>query len=154
MASSDRSQSGLHPYRTVRQSAIRGTLFVASRIEKDPRRRRRRFDPHVRLHLWLLNSEAWRSLTAAARALYVQIAARYNGSNNGAMGCSVRNAAEECRISKNIAFRAFKELIQTGFIGLKTPCAFSRKVRHGAPTTGALWFHIPAHHSPRSDRCC
>lgn len=96
------------------------------------RRKRRKWDPHVRLHMWLLRSLAWRSLSAPARAVYVQIASRYNGTNNGMIAFSVRCAASECRISKDTASRAFKELVGVGFIEVKSAGAFSRKVRHAA----------------------
>jgi DNA-binding transcriptional regulator YhcF (GntR family) len=62
----------------------------------------------------------------------VQLASRYNGINNGAIAYSVRDAAKECKLSKNTACRAFHELVQMGFIELKTAGAFSRKVRHAA----------------------
>jgi len=55
---------------------------------------------------------------------------RYYGSNNGQIALSVRDASENCKMSKNTASRAFKELQERGFIELRTPGAFSRKVRH------------------------
>jgi DNA-binding transcriptional regulator YhcF (GntR family) len=82
--------------------------------------------------MWLLRSAAWLSLTAAERAVYVQLASRYNGSNNGKIAFSVRDAAKECRLSKDTAARAFKALESTGFVEIKTPGGFSRKVRHAA----------------------
>ena len=93
---------------------------------------RRKWEAHVRLHIWLLRTAAWLSLTAAERAVYIQLASRYNGCNNGKVGFSVRDAAKECRISKNTAAHAFKALVRTGFIEIKTPGGFSRKVRHAA----------------------
>lgn len=106
---------------------------VGGSVVKEDRRRKRRFaEPHVRLHMWLLRSDAWLSLTAPARTIYVQLASRYNGSNNGRIGYSVRKAAEECHLSKGTVCRAFSELAQVGFIELKTPGAFSLKVRHAA----------------------
>jgi DNA-binding transcriptional regulator YhcF (GntR family) len=82
--------------------------------------------------MWLLKSPAWLSLTAAERAVYIQLASRYNGSNNGKVAFSVRDAARECRISKDTAGRAYKALVAKGFIEVKTPGGFSRKVRHAA----------------------
>ena len=43
---------------------------------------RGRQERYVMLRHWLLNSQAWNSLTGNARALYVELAQRYNGSNN------------------------------------------------------------------------
>ena len=44
---------------------------------------RGRQERYVKLRHWLLNSQAWNSLSGNARALYVELAQRYNGSNNG-----------------------------------------------------------------------
>lgn len=78
----------------------------------------------------MLRTEAWRSLTCQARAVYVAIAQHYDGTNNGRIFLSVRDAVRECRISKNTAPRVFAELIAKGFIVAKTRGAFSRKTRH------------------------
>lgn len=96
------------------------------------RKGRRHYEPFLGLRIWLLKSDAWLSLRPAARAVYIQLARRYNGSNNGTLALSVRVAAKECRISKDTATQAFKDLTSAGFIELKTPGAFSRKVRHAA----------------------
>ena len=81
---------------------------------------------------YLLESAAWLSLSAQARALYVHIALRYNGRNNGHIGLSVRDAAAECRLAKDTAARAFSELVERGFIELAQAGAFNLKVRHAA----------------------
>lgn len=73
-------------------------------------------DRYVRLFHYMLKTSAWLNLSAGARALYVQLAFRYNGSNNGRITCSVRDAATECRLNKDTAARAFKELADAGFI--------------------------------------
>jgi Helix-turn-helix domain len=86
-------------------------------------------DRYFQLHHYMLKTEAWRSLSAAARAVYVQLGARYNGTNNGKLACSVRDAAEECRLDKNTAMRAFKELVALGFIEETRHGSMSRKTR-------------------------
>jgi hypothetical protein len=78
----------------------------------------------------VLRSAAWLSLTPVARTVYVQLRLRFNGSNNGAIPYSAREAAEECRINKDTASRAFAELQAKGFIECATPGGFTRKVRH------------------------
>ena len=85
---------------------------------------------HVRLYHWLLESDAWRSLDAVARALYVEISSRYNGRNNGRIPFSVREAASVVRISKSTASRAFSCLVERGFIVPIKLGAFSLKIRH------------------------
>lgn len=86
----------------------------------------------LQLHHYLMASEAWKALTAQQRAVYIEVAALYAGNNNGRIALSVRNAAERCNITKDTAAKAFKRLIELGFIDCVTPGGFSRKVRHAA----------------------
>jgi hypothetical protein len=88
-----------------------------------------RQDRHIRLHHYLLKTSAWLGLSAGARAVYVQIALRYNGSNNGRIAYSVREAAAECRLNKNTVSRTFQELTDGGFIEETRHGALSRKTR-------------------------
>ena len=87
---------------------------------------------HVRVYHWLMQTVAWRSLNATARAIYIEIAARYRGpgSNNGCIPYSVREAAESLSIGKTTASRALERLQQRGFIVAMKKGAFSLKVRH------------------------
>ena len=55
--------------------------------------RRDRAERFVALRHWMLKSPAWRSLSPVERSLYVELAARYNGQNNGRIHYSVRDAA-------------------------------------------------------------
>lgn len=80
----------------------------------------------------ILNSPAWEGLSTQARAVLIQIAKRYNGGNNGALAASVRNLASECRINKDTAAKAVKELLNAGFLELAQAGAFSFKKRHAA----------------------
>jgi hypothetical protein len=69
-----------------------------------------------KMHVYMMKTVAWRALSAGARAVYLQIASRYNGSNNGRLALSVRSAASECNLAKETASRAFRELTELGFI--------------------------------------
>jgi len=60
---------------------------------------------HVRLHHWMMATPAWKRLNGNQRAIYVEMAARYNGSNNGRIHMSAREAAEAVNISKATAAR-------------------------------------------------
>ena len=91
------------------------------------KRARGKFERFVALRYWLLKSPAWRSLPANARAIYVEIAACYNGSNNGGISYSVRQAAEALHISKPTACRMLRLLQDRGFIQCTKRGAFSRK---------------------------
>jgi hypothetical protein len=84
---------------------------------------------HVRLYHWFLKSEAWRSLSPNARALYIEVAARYHGSNNGQISFSVREARDALHIGKNAAAAAFKELQDRGFLVIAKASAFSVKTK-------------------------
>src|SRR5262245_21320904 len=70
----------------------------------------------VRLGHELLRSPAWQSLPVAARALYVEIAARYNGRNNGRIAFSVRDAKEALHLGQRTIYRAFNALQGRGLI--------------------------------------
>ena len=62
----------------------------------------------IQLFYWMFDTPAWKDLDAVSRAIYVELTARYNGSNNGRIAFSARQAAEELKISKATAARANK----------------------------------------------
>jgi hypothetical protein len=86
-------------------------------------------DRYFQIHHYMLKTDAWRALSAAARAVYTQLGARYTGSNNGKLSFSVREAAAECDIANNTAGRCFKELVDLGFIEATRLGGFSCKTR-------------------------
>jgi hypothetical protein len=87
---------------------------------------------HVRLYHLMLKSRAWKSLDAVARALYVEISARYAGpgSNNGRIPYSVREGAIALRVGKTKSATALQALQDRGFIVAKKRGGFNRKDRH------------------------
>jgi hypothetical protein len=85
---------------------------------------------HVRLYHWMMGKPAWISLNGNQRALYVEIAARYDGKNNGTIPYAVREAAEALRISKATAARDLAVLEERGFIVPMMKGAFRLKQRH------------------------
>jgi hypothetical protein len=104
---------------------------------KDPRRnssdrtgRSKKGGRHVRLYHYMMDAEAWQSLNGNQRAIYVEMAARYNGRNNGRISYSVREAAESLHIGKSTAARDLAVLRERGFIIPRKRGAFSLKVRH------------------------
>ncbi len=86
----------------------------------------------VALPHWMLRSPAWRSLSPVARCVFIELAAIYNGSNNGFLALSARNAAERVGCSKNTAGRAIAELVCAGFVEVAQRGHFDRKTRHAA----------------------
>jgi len=82
----------------------------------------------VKLEHWLMNTAAWKDLNATARQVYVEIARRYNGVNNGFIVYSVRQAADELKIGKTKAAKGFKDLQSHGFIVAEQHGAFHWKI--------------------------
>jgi hypothetical protein len=82
----------------------------------------------VQLRYWLMDSPAWKNLKAVERAIYIEIAKRYNGTNNGFIVYSVRQAADELKIGTSTAARGFKRLQTHGFIVAEQRGAFHWKI--------------------------
>ena len=76
---------------------------------------------------YLLKSAAWRDLDTNARALYVEILFRFNGTNNGSIGLGTREAGKALHVSKDTAIRAFDALVDHGLIVLATASTFNQK---------------------------
>src|SRR5690242_10676361 len=62
------------------------------------RARRVGVDRFLSLHHYLLKSAAWKSLRPVERALYIEVAQRWNGFNNGQIGLGVREAGEALHV--------------------------------------------------------
>lgn len=71
---------------------------------------------HVQLPEWLQASDAWRTLRPGPRALYVELKRRFNGSNNGSIVLSHRDAATAIPVHRNTVGPWFDELVERGFI--------------------------------------
>ena len=97
---------------------------------QDHRGRSRKGERFVKLDHWLLKTPAWQALGPVARAIYVELAQRYNGSNNGEIALSVRDAAKLVHVAKDTATKAFRELEDKGFV-IRVVCgSFNWKLRH------------------------
>lgn len=94
---------------------------------------------HVRLYHWLTRSPAWCSLAAQSRAVYLEIAQRFYGVNNGEISLSVREAACLVHVAKDTATKCFHELEAKGFIRRNVCGSFDWKARHA--TTWILTEH-------------
>jgi hypothetical protein len=84
---------------------------------------------YVRLTHRMMQTQAWRSLDCVARAIYLELAALYHGTNNGSIGLSARQAAEAVHVSKDTAARAMVVLQDRGFIVATAKGRFDR-LRH------------------------
>ena len=101
--------------------------------------RNRRGERHVRLEHWFLKMPAWMALSCQERAVYVELEQRFNGSNNGEISFSVREAAAATNIAKDTAGKVFHELEAKGFIRRNVCGSFNWKLRHA--TTWILTKH-------------
>lgn len=89
--------------------------------------RSRRDSRHVRIYSYEYNSPAFRALTPNERVVYFELRKRYNGSNNGRIALSAREAGEVCHKSKNVGARALLALAEKGFIKCHKDFAFNNK---------------------------
>lgn len=91
------------------------------------------------LRYWVLDSDAFRDIPPGhAVKLLLRLLTRYNGSNNGSISMSTRQAAEELGCSHNHAAKCFRVLENLGFIRVTQKGAFSWKKRH-ATTWRLTW---------------
>lgn len=70
----------------------------------------------VLLSHWLLKQPAWRAMKPGPQALYVALKMQFNGSNNGAVFLSQRDATEALNVSRETVASYFRELESKGFI--------------------------------------
>lgn len=82
----------------------------------------------VRLDHRMLTSNAYRALSPQSRSLLIEIIMLFNGSNNGSLYLSVRDAADRMGIADlNAATKAFDQLTELGFIEMTKEAHFSVK---------------------------
>lgn len=80
---------------------------------------RKREGQYLPLPYAQLKSEAWRSLSGAAVRLWLELHTRFNGSNNGAQTLSYAEAGAVLGMGKATVQRAYKELVEHGFLALE-----------------------------------
>jgi DNA-binding transcriptional regulator YhcF (GntR family) len=81
----------------------------------------------VQLWHWVLKTPAYRHMSPGAKAAYVQIRMVYNGSNNGALGLSIRILASDLNMSPAAAARFLTELEEHGFVIRQRQSSFNQK---------------------------
>lgn len=108
----------------------------------------------VRLDHRLLRSNAFRGLSPNARALLVELAMLDNGSNNGSLYLSVRDAAARMGVADlTAASRAFDELAEMGFIEMTQDGHFNVKAsdKSRARCWRLTWLPGPGRKQPTWD---
>lgn len=99
-----------------------------SRKSKFHRNPRFAGDGHFyQVYEWFSRCAAWREANVYERALYHELKRRYNGSNNGDIQLSHREAQELLNCSNTAVEKAFKGLIAKGFIAPTQKGSFSWK---------------------------
>lgn len=93
----------------------------------------------VMLQDHMTNSDAWRDLKPAAVAIYLLIAKRYNGQNNGQISLSIREAAAMAHVAPGTAQKALETLQDHGLIICRKKGAFSVKKRHATEWELTCW---------------
>jgi len=89
----------------------------------------------LRLDHGILDSEAWRHLSPRAVVLLLAVWRRHNGSNNGAIPYSIREARELLGCGPNTARAAFGELVGHGFLRVARGSNFDLKRREAREWT-------------------
>ena len=80
-----------------------------------------------------MRSGAWTSLKPGPRALYVELKRRFNGSNNGHLFLSHRDAAKAINVGRDTAAGYFHTLEERGFIAVtKGHCLGSNGIGQAA----------------------
>lgn len=114
------------------------TKRMSRRNSTDRTGRSKKAARHVRLYYWMMATLAWKSLNANQRAIYVEMAARYNGSNNGRIHFSTREAAGALHIGRATAGRELAVLVERGFIVAVTRGGFNVKDKQRQSTEWRL----------------
>lgn len=106
----------------------------------------------VQLHHSLLETPAYRSLSCNARALLVELVMIENGSNNGSLYLSERDAAARMgRVDVGVASKAFVELETMGFVAMTKEAHFEVKAADGSRARCWRLTWIPMGKSPTHD---
>ncbi len=75
---------------------------------------------------YMMKCPAWRMMSPNSKALLIEVWMRHNGSNNGEISYSVREA-EDIGLSRSVAARCFDELVEHGFLRVSRGAGFDQK---------------------------
>lgn len=103
--------------------------------------RRKKEPKHIRLYASITGCDAWRHLSGNAVKVLLALVARDDGTRNGQIGFSCREAADLTLLSPRTAWRCLIELQEKGFIVCTEKGGFSRKISHSTlwRYTWAAW---------------
>ena len=86
----------------------------------------------------MAKSSAFRSLKPTSLKVLIELRCRFNGSNNGSLFLSYREAAELLGMSKSTVKRAFDELLEKGFLRKRVEGSW-----YGRKATEYIWTSEP-----------
>lgn len=100
-----------------------------------------------------METPAWRTMSLGARALYIELKALYNGSNNGTLFLSCREAAKRLDSNPMSCSRWFHELHDRGWIRPAKVSSFDWKAgaAERMATTWTLTEYYSGNGSPSAD---
>jgi len=105
------------------------SVYTRTSSGKTKRRKSRHSPPFIQLFHWMVDLPVWHSLSPRAVVAYLELARRYNGSNNGWLHLSVRELASAWSCSRASAARAIEELVEKGFVEITRASGFNVKDR-------------------------
>jgi hypothetical protein len=97
-----------------------------------PARRQKSTEPFIMIPKWLIESPSYRQTSPADRAVYVELFATYDGTNNGRLFRSVRDLSDRCNIHKDTAAKAYTNLAAAGLIENTRPPRLAQRGRMAA----------------------
>src|SRR5262245_37844378 len=86
----------------------------------------------------LLDSPVWQNVPPVAEAVYVRMARKYNGRNNGCISYSVREGARALRVNKSTISRAQALLEDLGLIRRTSRGSFNRRTKEATDSEWEL----------------
>jgi hypothetical protein len=103
--------------------------------------------PFVQVPHWIMETNAWTGLSHGAVRAWLELARRYNGSNNGSIGLDARTLSKRMSCSKSRAAAFLIELNDAGFI---EPTMISKFSRHDRKATEYRFTHLRCDRSGHS----
>ena len=95
---------------------------------------------YVRIFHWEMDSPAWKEMTAYGRTIVLELRKRFNGSNNGEIHLSVREAAKAIDCHRDTAAKALREVEEKGWVRVNQKGSFDWK---GGPATTFILTNEP-----------
>jgi len=100
-------------------------------MAKMNRKGRSKYTPFINLHRGVTSSPAWKALSCETKCLVLLVWERHNGTNNGCIPLSHREARLAMGIGNTKTARAFKQAQEHGFLIIRSKGSFDYKVAAG-----------------------